>query len=103
MRYSGIILTLLSIVSGGLCLWAMRKNLKKHGLFITSLITFVMAVVVYHNYLVGNASYLYSVSDGYIQFLPIYNDFKNMLLDGEFSAWNFSIGFGAAQSYVKLF
>ena len=63
-----------------------------------------MAVAIYHNYLMGNASFLYSVSDGFSQFLPIYTDFKNLIQEGSgLPAWNFSVGFGAMQSYVKFF
>ena len=77
--------------------------MKKNAAATASAVTFILAVILYHKYLMGNAPYLYSVSDGFSQFLPIYKDFVDMLKEGKgISFWNFSVGFGAEQSYIKF-
>lgn len=83
--------------------WSLRKH-KKNGAVTAAAVTILLAILLYHKYLLGNSLYLYSVSDGFSQFLPIYKDFVNMLAgDNGISFWNFSIGFGAEQSYIKFF
>ena len=77
--------------------------MKKNAAATASAVTFILAVILYHKYLMGNAPYLYSVSDGFSQFLPIYKDFVDMLKEGKgISFWNFSVGFVAEQSYIKF-
>lgn len=82
----------------------LKKNYKPHMVFVTASITLLMAVFIYRNYLVGNSLIMYSVSDGFSQFLPIYKDFVQKLQEGGGLAfWNFSNGFGAIQSYLRFF
>lgn len=81
-----------------------RKGYKQHMLFIAASITFFIACIIYRRYLIGHTPIMYSVSDGFSQFLPIYKDFVRTLQDGNgLTFWNFSNGFGAIQSYLRFF
>lgn len=63
----------------------------------------LVALVLYREYLLGDALFLYSVSDGYSQYLPTYMNYANMLSDGNgIEWWTFSSGFGSIQSYDVL-
>ena len=90
MNYWAFGIMIMCLICSFGILWKVRRSYKKHMLYVTSVITFFMAVAIYHNYLMGNASFLYSVSDGFSQFLPIYTDFKNLIQEGSgLPAWNF--------------
>ena len=103
MKYYALGLIMMGLVIGTGTLCIACKNYRKHLLLISSMLTFLIAVIVYHKYLIGTPSFLYSCSDGFYQFLPIYTDFIHTLKEGNgFPLWNFSIGFGATQSYLRF-
>lgn len=104
MNYYAVGFTVICFMAGLGILWIIRKNYRRHMLLVTSISTMLIAIIIYHNYLMGRASYLYSVSDGFTQFLPIYKNYIHILQEGDgFPLWNFSVGFGAVQGYLKFF
>lgn len=84
-------------------LFLVQKKSKKITVLTTLLSAFLVGAILYREFLTGQASYLYTVADGYSQYLPIYMNYVRTFLAGDgFPFWTFSIGFGSLQSYDVL-
>lgn len=103
MNYYSLLLVAVVFLGVVGLMFAVRKTYKQHPIMIISSIVFLSAVVLYKDYLVGNLSYLYSVTDGFSQYLPNYMNYVHALKDGsDISWWTFSNGFGTVQSFDVL-
>ena len=80
----------------------MPKKNESWVLPVALVLTLVVTVVLYWDFLTGKALYLYTVSDGFTQYLPLYRDLVRAIASGEFSQWNMSIGFGAPENYTLM-
>lgn len=80
----------------------MPKKNESWVLPVALVLTLAVTVVLYWDFLTGKALYLYTVSDGFTQYLPLYRDLVRAIASGEFSQWNMSIGFGAPENYTLM-
>lgn len=90
------------IVCGIIVAVGVKKNTHRVCLFTVAAALFT-GMLLYYNYLLGNAYFLYAVIDGYSQYLPNYMNYAQTLLSGEgLNFWSFCIGFGNIRSYDVL-
>ena len=82
-----------------------KRTVKKEKWMLPATLALVLAVaaVLYRRFLMGQANFLYTVSDGFSQYLPIYRELIRRLTQGDFSLWSMSVGLGAPATYTLLF
>lgn len=103
MNIFALIAVLASIAFCGCVLVFIRKTYRDHLLLLTAVVTLLISVILYRHFLLGNAAFLYTVTDGFSQYLPTYMNYVNSFRSGQgLTWWTFSIGFGAVQSYDVL-
>lgn len=94
---------LASFIFGGCAIFVVRKTYKDHLLLLTAIAALWISVILYRHFLLGNAAYLYTVIDGFSQYLPTYMNYVRTFQEGQgLTWWTFSIGFGSVQSYDVL-
>lgn len=89
-----------------LCLWGLvvlRKQWLVHPSLLSALLTLLLAVFLLRDFLTGSSLYLYTTSDGFSQYLSVFNNFIHTLKSSaHVPLWNISIGFGSVQSFSML-
>lgn len=103
MNISAFVIWIAFLIFGVCTIFFIRKTYKKHMLLLTAIATLLISIILYRHFLLGNANFLYTVVDGFSQYLPTYMNYVRTIQAGQgLPWWTFSIGFGAVQSYDVL-
>lgn len=97
------IIFLFAIVLFGMIVAVGVRKRENRACCFTVAAALFLGMLLYYNYLLGNAYFLYTVLDGYSQYLPNYMNYVHSFSSGEgLNFWSFCVGFGNIQSYDVL-